>query len=137
MDKLMLAVRKVERKPGLVVDEHPVPTPGEEEGLVEVQAADADVKATKTKAIADDAQRDLDEALPALDAAGLWGAIKARTDALYGERSGLDPSPSGSRHTRPASPLRAPPEARGRDACSPARALEEARARRAAEEAGS
>ena len=39
MAKLMLAVRKVERKPGLVVDEIPVPTPGEEEVLVEVQAA--------------------------------------------------------------------------------------------------
>ena len=39
MDKMMLAVRKMERKPGLVVDEIPVPTPGDEEVLVEVQAA--------------------------------------------------------------------------------------------------
>ncbi|CAM9198604.1 unnamed protein product, partial [Discosporangium mesarthrocarpum] len=36
---------------------------------VEVQEAEAQEKAAATKAIADDAQRDLDEALPALDVA--------------------------------------------------------------------
>ncbi len=39
MSKKMLAVRKVAREPGLVVDEIPVPVPGKEEVLVEVQAA--------------------------------------------------------------------------------------------------
>jgi len=39
MSKKMLAVRKVAREPGLVVDEIPVPIPAEEEVLVEVQAA--------------------------------------------------------------------------------------------------
>ncbi len=39
MSKKMLAVRKVAREPGLVVDESPVPVPVKEEVLVEVQAA--------------------------------------------------------------------------------------------------